>query len=133
MSYPELSKEEIDDVVSFIKEQTEELEEIESNLNNLTRNFPRLTVDVLEAQPPDVRAGIMNVKASLLSSVTTVLSWVSGVIQKFRSAPSSVLSALLDFLNIFWRIISKYTGIFKIESITVTISVTPSVVVVLKP
>ena len=84
MSYPELSKEEIDDMVSFIKKQTEELEEIESNLNNLTRNFPRLTVDVLEAQPPDVRAGIMNVKASLLSSVTTVLSWVSGVIQKFR-------------------------------------------------
>jgi Ni,Fe-hydrogenase III large subunit len=133
MSYPELSKEEIDDVVSFIKKQTEELEEIESNLNNLTRNFPRLTVDVLEAQPPDVRAGIMNVKASLLSSVTTVLSWVSGVIQKFRNVPSIVLSALSAFLTTFWRIISKYTSIFKIESITVTISVTPSVVVVLKP
>jgi hypothetical protein len=101
-------------------------------LDDLARSLPRLSVEVLESQP-SVRAVMMDARASLLSNVTTVLFSVSGIIQKFKFVPSSVLGALSGFLTTFWRIISKYFSIFKIESITVTISVTPSIVVVLKP
>jgi hypothetical protein len=133
MSYLELSEEEIDELVSFIYERTEELKGIESSLDRLTENFRTLTVEELEIQPHEIRAGIMAAKASLLSNVTTVSYSVSGLIQKLISVPSRVLNALLTFLSSFWRIILKYIGIFKIESITVTIGVTPSVTVVFKP
>jgi hypothetical protein len=132
MSYPELSEGEVADLVGFIVERTKELERIEGGLDGLARSLPRLSVEVLESQP-SVRAAVMDARASLLSNVTTVLSSVSSVIQKFRIVPSSLLNALLNFLTAFWRIISKYIGIFKIDSITITISTTPSVVVVLKP
>jgi hypothetical protein len=87
---------------------------------------------ILEVQP-GVRAAVMGARASLLSNVTIVLSSVFSVIQKFRIAPSSLLNALSDFLTAFWRIILKYIGIFKIDSITITISTTSSIVVVLEP
>jgi hypothetical protein len=48
MSYLELTKGEVDDMVNFINQRTEELENIESNLNNLTRNFRALTVEELK-------------------------------------------------------------------------------------
>jgi hypothetical protein len=48
MSYLELTKGEVDDMVNFINQRTEELENIERNLNNLTRNFHALTVEELK-------------------------------------------------------------------------------------
>jgi hypothetical protein len=48
MSYLELTKGEVDDMVNFINQRTEELENIERNLNNLTRNFRALTVEELK-------------------------------------------------------------------------------------
>ena len=108
------------------------MEEIESSLDGLARSLHGLTVEVLESQP-SVRVAVMDARASLLSNVITVLSSFSGIIQKFGSVPSTLLNALSNFLTAFWRIISKYIGIFKIDLITVTISATPSVVVVLKP
>ena len=75
----------------------------------------------------------MDARATLFSSVTTVLSSVSSLFQKLKSVPSVILNELFNFLNSFWKIVSKYINIFKIESIKITISVTPSVEVVLKP
>jgi hypothetical protein len=131
MSYPELSEGEVADLVGFIVERTKELEEVEGGLDGLARSLPRLSVEVLESQP-SVRAAVMDARASLLSNVTTVLSSVSSVIQKFRIVPSSLLNALSNFFTAFWRIILKYIGIFKIYFITITISTTPSIVIVLK-
>jgi|GEM_PF-1276621 hypothetical protein len=133
MSYLELSQDEVNDIVNFINQRAEELENIERNLNNLTRNFRALTVEELESKPFDIKASIMDAKASLLSNVTNVLSSVSGLFQKIKSVPSKILNALLAFLKIFWKIISKYISIFKIESIKITISATPSVEVDIKP
>jgi len=53
--------------------------------------------------------------------------------KKIKNVPSKILNALLAFFKSFWKIISKYISIFKIESIKITISATPSVEVVLKP
>ncbi|MEM2570068.1 MAG: hypothetical protein QXT67_09070 [Candidatus Bathyarchaeia archaeon] len=133
MSYVELSHNEINEIVDFIYGQIEVLEKIDSSLSELTTEFYALTAEVLETQPSNVQLAIMNAKATLLSSVTTVLSSVSGLIQKLRRIPSVILNALFNFLKIFWKIISRYMNMFKIESITITISMTPSVVVVLKP
>lgn len=131
--YVELTEIEIDEIVNFIEGQTEDLERIEVELSDLTRGFPELTIKAFEEQPFNIQAAIMDARAALLSSVTTVLSMFSGLIQKLKSIPSKILNALSAFLRKFWKIVSKYISIFKIESITVVISVTPSVTVVLKP
>lgn len=133
MSYIELSPDEINEIVKFINNQRIVLEEIDCKLSDLTRDFYALTAEALERQPLGVQSEITDARATLISSVTTVLSSVSGLMQRLKSVPSKILDALFNFLESFWKIISKYLSIFKIESITITISMTPSVVLVLKP
>jgi hypothetical protein len=129
----EPSESEINSLIQFINEHTNQLIYIDEKLAEWTRRHSIPSTDELDRIPLHDRLELLDARAVVLTAVQTVLPPVSTILQKLKSIPSSLLSALSQFLTMFWKIISKYLNLFKIESIQITISINPSIVVVLKP
>jgi hypothetical protein len=129
----EPSESEINSLIQFINEHTNRLILIYEKLADLTRMHGISSTDELDRIPLQDRLELLDARAVVLTTIQAVLPPASTVLQKLKSIPSSLLSALSQFLTVFWKIVSRYLNLFKIESIQITIGINPSIVVVLKP
>jgi hypothetical protein len=129
----EPSESEINSLIQFINEHTKQLVYIYEKLDEWTHRHDIRTTDELDRIPLHDRLELLDARAVVLTAVQAVLPPASSILQKLKSIPSSLLSALSKFLTVFWKIVSRYLNLFKIESIQITIGINPSIVVVLKP
>jgi hypothetical protein len=112
---------------------TRRLVQIYDSLEAWTSRYGIPTADELDRIPRHDMLELADARAVVLTAVQAVVPTASTFLQKLRTIPSSLMNALSNFLTVFWKIVSRYFNLFKIESIQITISINPSIVVVLKP
>jgi hypothetical protein len=128
-----LSSSEISELEELIKQYTTEFEKIDKDLEALIGSPPTANAMSLESHSPELQKKILMHRDQALSTGYAVISTISNIIQRFRTAPASLLKIFIKLVNRFIALLTKYVGLFKIDSIEITISMTPSVVVTLKP
>jgi hypothetical protein len=129
----EPSESEINSLIQLIDEHTRRLVQIYDRLEAWTSRYGIPTADELDRIPRHDMLELADARAVVLTAVQAVVPTASTFLQKLRTIPSSLMNALSNFLTVFWKIVSRYFNLFKIESIQITISINPSIVVVLKP
>jgi hypothetical protein len=129
----EPSESEINSLIQLIDEHTRRLIQIYERLEAWTDRYGIPTTDELVRIPRRDMLELADARAVVLTAVQVVLPTASTILQKLKTIPSSLISVLSNFLTVFWKIVSRYLNLFKIESIQITISINPSIVVVLKP
>jgi hypothetical protein len=110
-----------------------ELEEVDDNLKDIIERSTSKSLTSLQEHPEMIQGQILAQRDKALSIGYAVTATISSLIQKFRAAPSKLLQLFIRLVNKFVSLITTYVGIFKIDSIEITISLTPSIVVILKP
>jgi hypothetical protein len=129
----EPSESEINSLIQLIDEHTRRLVQIYDRLEAWTSRYGIPTADELDRIPRHDMLELADARAVVLTAVQAVVPTASTFLQKLKTIPSSLMNALSNFLTVFWKIVSRYFNLFKIESIQITISINPSIVVVLKP
>jgi hypothetical protein len=129
----EPSESEINSLIQLIDEHTRRLVQIYDRLEAWTSRYGIPTADELDRIPRHDMLELADARAVVLTAVQAVVPTASTFLQKLKTIPSSLMNALSNFLTLFWKIVSRYFNLFKIESIQITISINPSIVVVLKP
>jgi hypothetical protein len=129
----EPSESEINSLIQLIDEHTRRLVQIYDSLEAWTSRYGIPTADELDRIPRHDMLELADARAVVLTAVQAVVPTASTFLQKLKTIPSSLMNALSNFLTVFWKIVSRYFNLFKIESIQITISINPSIVVVLKP
>jgi len=129
----EPSESEINSLIQLIDEHTKRLVQVYDKLEAWTSRYVIPTADELDRIPRHDMLELADARAVVLTAVQAVVPTASTFLQKLKTIPSSLMNALSNFLTVFWKIVSRYFNLFKIESIQITISINPSIVVVLKP
>jgi len=129
----EPSESEINSLIQLIDEHTKRLVQVYDKLEAWTSRYGIPTADELDRIPRHDMLELADARAVVLTAVQAVVPTASTFLQKLKTIPSSLMNALSNFLTVFWKIVSRYFNLFKIESIQITISINPSIVVVLKP
>jgi hypothetical protein len=129
----EPSESEINSLIQLIDEHTKRLVQVYDRLEAWTNRYGIPTADELDRIPRHDMLELADARAVVLTAVQAVVPTASTFLQKLKTIPSSLMNALSNFLTVFWKIVSRYFNLFKIESIQITISINPSIVVVLKP
>lgn len=127
----DIPSEEIDDIKRMMEGYIEDFVEVDNNISKLVKNSPTKTLQ-LESLDENTQNTILENRDSALSIGFIAISTMSLLIRRFRSA-AKLSSLFIQLVNRFVSLITKYVGLFKIASIQVTISLTPSIVIVFKP
>jgi len=133
LMYEDLSPHQLAELENIVEQYVNEFGKMESEIESILETSAVKNVTTLEAHPIDVQQQILVVRDRALSTGYVAISTISNLIQKFRSAPSKLLQIFIRLVNRFVSLLTKYVGLFKIDSIEITISLSPSVVVTLKP
>lgn len=127
----DIPSEEIDDIRRIMQGYIADFAEVDSNISKLVKNSTTKTLQ-LELHDEDTQNMILENRDKALSTGFIAISTMSLIIRRFRSA-AKLSNLFIQLVNRFVSLITKYVGLFKIESIQVTISLTPSIVIVFKP
>ena len=128
----DISLEEIDNIKQMMESYISDFVNIDNNVSNMIKNSDENTLLKFEAFDKETKDEILRNRDEALSIGFIAISTMSLLIRRFRSA-SKLSSLFIQLINRFVSLITKYVGLFKIESIQVTISLTPSIVIIFKP
>jgi len=123
---------EIDDIENIAEEYVGKLDKIDENIESIVGP----DVDAmarLDSYEPEEQREILKNRDEALSIGYSAISIISNVVQKFKSVKSKLIKSFIKLINSFVSLLTKYVGVFNIDSISITISMTPSIVVTLKP
>jgi len=123
--------EEINDIKQTMEGYITDFTNIDNDVSNMIKSFDQATLK-LETLDRETTTKILKNRDELLSIGFIAISTMSLLIRRFRSA-ARLSSLFIQLINQFVSLITKYVGLFKIESIQVTISLNPSIVIVFKP
>jgi len=127
----DIPSEEIEDIKRIMEGYIDDFTSVDRNISKLVKNSPAKTLQ-LEAHDENTQNMILENRDKALSVGFIAISTMSLIIRRFRSA-AKLSNLFIQLVNRFISLITKYVGLFKIESIQVTISLTPSIVIVFKP
>lgn len=127
----DIPSEEINDIRRIMEGYIADFAEVDNAISKLVKNSTTKPLQ-LESHDENTQNMILENRDKALSTGFIAISTMSLIIRRFRSA-AKLSSLFIQLINRFVSLITKYVGLFKIESIQVTISLTPSIVIVFKP
>jgi Mg2+ and Co2+ transporter CorA len=120
-----------EELLLFIQEQEEAMDQIGEEMKVVTQEYQALTSEALQLIPREHQEKIAQYQAEIISSLTTILPMASKMIQR-EETPRKLLEKLHTYIRKAITLLTQYIKIFKIESVEITISMTPSIVITLK-
>lgn len=127
----DISVDELDNIQKTMQSYINDFDEIDEKISNLLQNSSANTT-VLEEHSTETQKSILEGRDKALSIGFIAISTVALIIRRFHTA-SKLVDLFIQLINRFISLITRYEKLFKIDSIQVTISLTPSVVVTFKP
>lgn len=127
----DIPSEEIDDIKRIMKCYIDDFTDVDNNISKLIKSSTTKTLQ-LESYDENTQNMILENRDKALSTGFIAISTLSLIIRRFRSA-AKLSSLFIQLVNRFVSLITKYVHLFKIASIQVTISLTPSITIVFKP
>lgn len=130
--YDEPSSQEIEEIENIAEDSFGKLSNIDEKMTRIVGS----DVDAmtrLESYGSEKQKEILKNRDEALAIGYSSISVISNIIQKFKSVKSKLIKSFIKLINRFVSLVTKYVGVFKIDSISITISMTPSIVVTLKP
>ncbi len=127
----DIPSEEIDDIKRTMEGYINDFAEVDSNISRIVKNSTTKTLQ-LESHDENTQNMILENRDKALSTGFIAISTMSLIIRRFRSA-AKLSNLFIQLVNRFVSLITKYVSLFKIGSIQVTISLTPSIIITFKP
>ncbi len=127
----DIPAEEINDIRRIMEGYIDDFAEVDDAISKLVKNSAAKPLQ-LELHDENTQNAILGNRDKALSTGFIAISAMSLIIRRFRSA-AKLSDLFIQLVNRFVSLITKYVGLFKIESVQVTISLTPSIVIVFKP
>ncbi|MDE1728096.1 MAG: hypothetical protein KGI02_03345 [Thaumarchaeota archaeon] len=127
----DISVNELDNIQKTMQSYINNFDEIDKEICNLLQNSNANTT-ALEEHSVETQKSILDGRDKALSIGFIAISAVALIIRRFRTA-SKLVDLFIHLVNRFVSLITRYEKLFKINSIQVTISLTPSVIVTFKP
>lgn len=128
----DISFEELDNIKQMMEGYISDFTNIDNNISDMIKNCDDSTLLKLETLDKKTKDEILRSRDKALSIGFIAISTMALLIRRFRSA-AKLSGLFIQLINHFVSLITKYVGLFKIESIQVTISLTPSIVIIFKP
>ena len=114
---------------SLVDSYIKQLDKLDKVVAELLESSPQRAMRSLDAYPADTQLKILEKRNETLSIGYALSVSITDLTQNFRIAPSKLLELLLRVVTRFLSLLTKYVGVFKIDSIEITISMTPSIAV----
>ncbi|MDE1841656.1 MAG: hypothetical protein KGI09_07220 [Thaumarchaeota archaeon] len=128
----DISTNELENMRKMTQSYINEFDEIDGKISNLVKNSATKTGTMLEEYPEEIQKSILDGRDKALSTGFIAISTIALIIRRFRTA-SKLVDLFIQLINRFVSLITRYEKLFKIDSVQVTTSLTPSVVITFKP
>lgn len=128
----DISTNELENMRKMMQSYIDEFDEIDGNISNLVKNSTTKTGTMLEEYPVEIQKSILDGRDKALSIGFIAISTIALIIRRFRTA-SKLVDLFIQLINRFISLVTRYERLFKIDSVQVTTSLTPSVVITFKP
>lgn len=127
----DISIDELENIKKTMQSYINDFDLINEKIFNLIQNSSAKAT-VLEEHPVETQKSILEGRDKALSIGFIAISTIALIIRRFRTA-SKLVNLFIELINRFISLITRYEKLFKIDSVQVTISLTPSVIVTFKP
>lgn len=128
----DISTEELENIRKTMQSYINDFNEIDEKISRLLKNSGVKASTTLEQYSEETQNVILENRDKALSIGFISISTIALIIRRFRTA-SKLVSMFIELINRFVSLITRYESLFKINSVQVTISLTPSIVVTFKP
>ena len=128
----DISTNELENMRKMMQSYIDEFDEIDDKISNLVKNSTTKTGTILEEYPEEIQKSILDGRDKALSIGFIAISTIALIIRRFRTA-SKLVDLFIQLINRFVSLVTRYEKLFKIDSVQVTTSLTPSVVITFKP
>ena len=128
----DISNADLDNMKQMMQDYIDNFNEIDEKISDLLKNSSIKARTTLEEHPEEIQNVILENRDKVLSMGFIAISTIALIIRRFHTA-SKLVSLFTELINRFVSLITRYEGLFKIHSIQVTISLTPSIVIIFKP
>lgn len=128
----DISIDELDKIKKTMQSYIDDFNEIDDKISNLVKNSANETGTILEEYPGEIQKSILDGRDKALSIGFIAISTIALIIRRFRTA-SNLVDLFIQLINRFVSLVTRYEKLFKIDSVQVTTSLTPSVVITFKP
>ena len=114
---------------SLVDSCIKQLEKLDKDVAELLGSSPQRGVRSLDAYPADTQLKILEKRNEALAIGYALSVSITDPLQNFRIAHSRPLELFIRVITRFLSLLTKYVRVFKIDSIEITISMTPSIAV----
>lgn len=128
----DISIDELDKIKKTMQSYIDDFNEIDDKISNLVKNSTNEAGTILEEYPEEIQKSILDGRDKALSIGFIAISTIALIIRRFRTA-SKLVDLFIQLINRFVSLVTRYEKLFKIDSVQVTTSLTPSVVITFKP
>ncbi|MDE1765302.1 MAG: hypothetical protein KGI27_03390 [Thaumarchaeota archaeon] len=128
----DIAVDELENMRKMMQSYIGEFDEIDGKISNLVKNSMTKTKGILEEYPEETQKSILDGRDKAMSIGFIAISTMALIIRRFRTA-SKLVDLFIQLINRFVSLITRHEKLFKIDSVQVTISLTPSVVITFKP
>lgn len=128
----DISTTDLDDIKQMMQDYINNFNEIDEKISGLLENSGIKASTTLEEYSKETQNVILENRDKALSIGFIAISTMALIIRRFRTA-SKLVSLFTELINRFVSLITRYESLFKINSVQVTISLTPSIVITFKP
>ena len=128
----DISTTDLDNIKQMMQDYIDNFNQIDEKISDLLKNSGIKASTTLEEHPKESQKVILEIRDKVLSIGFIAISTIALIIRRFRTA-SKLVSLFTELINRFVSLITRYESLFKIHSVQVTISLTPSIVITFKP
>ncbi len=128
----DISTTDLDNIKQMMQDYINNFNEIDAKISCLLENSGVKASTILEEHSKETQNVILENRDKALSIGFIAISTIALIIRRFRTA-SKLVSLFTEMINRFVSLITRYESLFKINSVQVTISLTPSIVITFKP
>lgn len=128
----DISNADLDNMKQMMQDYIDNFNEIDEKISDLLKNSSIKARTTLEEHPEEIQNVILENRDKVLSMGFIAISTIALIIRRFHTA-SKLVSLFTELINRFVSLITRYESLFKIHSVQVTISLTPSIVIIFKP
>lgn len=128
----DISNDELENIKKTMQSYINDFNLIDEKISNLVKNSGVKTTTSLEEHSSETQKAILEGRDKALSIGFIAISAIALIIRRFRTA-SKLVDLFIQLINRFVSLITRYEKLFKISSVQVTISLTPSVIITFKP
>lgn len=128
----DISTAELENMRKMVHSYINDFDKIDDKISNLVKNSTVKTITILEEYSAEIQKSTLDGRDKALSIGFIAISTIALIIRRFRTA-SKLVDLFIQLINRLVSLITRYEKLFKIDSVQVTTSLTPSIVVTFKP